>query len=349
MRPNEQSPSTTRAVLRQKLRIIERGVIIRGTVVGFVSGGAAAAGVYLAEQAHQSIAAHLQWTDITVFYCLSIGFATLITLMEILFLYIDGVKACAKMSVIAQNHVFMNTKNILSLNRALVRAGLELPSLREPLYGIDPMINRSPSRVFLFSLFYKLKVSVSNAILKFALKRIFPKLAGRTFGRSLIEVVSAPVFAVWNFFLCRLIMKQARIRTLGPLLIQDAIHAFWPHGIERATDEELCFAFSALKEAVVLSGFFHFNHILFAERILHAAGDTPLQAKPLKSFLEDLVPQKQGHRLNFITLLLLADGKRPNVKEKWLRHLYQKASLKCAPPALGPFYQMICEGEAITL
>ena len=335
--------------MRQKLCSIERGVTFRGAIAGFLSGSATAASVYLAEINHHKIAAKFEWSDAFAFFLISIVLTLIVTLIEILFLYVDGVKACATMSRLAQNNIFMKTENINALNLTLVQAGLDIPNSTTPLYGIDPLVNRSPLRMLIFSFFYKTKVSASNAILKFAIKRFFPKLAGRAFGRSLIEIISAPVFAVWNFFLCRHIMKQARIRTLGPLLTDAIVDAFWTRGISHATEEEIIFVFAALKETVILCGYFHFNHILLVQKISPLVDTTKANNRSLHEILKTIPEEKQSHYLNLIALLLVIDGKRSKSKKAFLVALHQKLGFECCMPDFYRFEQMVCEGEPVIL
>ena len=339
----------TRADLRARFSDLERGVITRGTLAGLFSGLAATGSVFAAETMHQSLSQVFNCSENTAFYCIALGLTTITTCLEILFLYIDGIKACARMSQIAQNEVFLMTETISALNQALVRAGLELASSKKPFYGIDPLINRSPIQLLLFSLAYKLKVTATNAILKFTVRRFFPKLTGRTLGRSIIEMVSIPVFALWNFYLCRRIMKQARVRTLGPLMVEDTFDAFTTQEQTQISEGHYHIMYAALREVVICCGAFHFNHVLFAQRLMTQTKPQESSSLELTSILQAQSLQSQETYLNLIALLLVSDGTLSRRKIKWFAKLQRNLAEQAPKVSLQTWHKTVCEGLPISL
>ena len=265
--PATQDPPLGRAEFATQMRPIERGVIWRGGLAGFLSGLAAAGSVYLAQKYSPGLAHHLQLSETLVFYGVSVGLTTGATLFEIAFLYTDAVKGCAAMSRLAQTQLSLERDVLPFLNQNLVRAGLELPNRHQPLYGIDPLTEQSRLRLALFALAYKLK-SPPPTCGQRILRRFFPRLAGRTFGHTVIELASAPVFTVWNIILCRRIMRQARVRALGPALVDDLVQAFFSAGLAEATVADKRALYAAIKVTVILSGTFHCNLILLASLVV---------------------------------------------------------------------------------
>jgi hypothetical protein len=94
----------------------------------------------------------------------------------------------------------------------MARAALELPNPTDELFGVNPQREASKLGLLFASLVYKAKVSVSNFLAKMLVRRIL----GRALVRAWLPFVAVPITAAWNGVVCWLILREARIRAMGP-------------------------------------------------------------------------------------------------------------------------------------
>jgi hypothetical protein len=205
---------------REALRRIERGAIVRAAIAGGVStliAGAVEIGVALPMLGPRPRLASL--SDQARFYAV-VGVATIVTsVIEILYLYWDGLRAVHQLSHEAGLDLFPDRDDDKALAGAMARAALELPNPTATLFGVDPRREASKLRLFVASIVYKLKVSVTN----FLIKALVRRMLGRAFVRSWLPFVAVPITAAWNAYICRLIMREARIRAMGPSAAREMI------------------------------------------------------------------------------------------------------------------------------
>jgi hypothetical protein len=211
---------------RRALRRVERGAIVRAAVAGAISTIVAAAcevGIAMplfGRAAHVSLGAQMRYYAV-------VGVATILTsIVEIGYLYWDGLRAVHLLSHEAGLDLFPDQDDGKALAGAMARAALELPNPTATLFGVNPHREASRFRLVVASLAYKLKISVSNFLLKALVRRAL----GRAFVRSWLPFVAVPITAAWNGFVCWLIMREARIRAMGPSAAREMIeHTFSQH------------------------------------------------------------------------------------------------------------------------
>jgi len=95
---------------------------------------------------------------------------------------------------------------------ALARAALELPNPPQNPFGIDPYREISKWRLVLATIFYKLKISLTNFILRIVVRRI----GGRTIIKAYLTFTDVFVTGAWDAWVAWRMVRQARIRALGP-------------------------------------------------------------------------------------------------------------------------------------
>lgn len=205
---------------RAALRRTERGAILRAAIAGAISAliaGAVEVGVALpmlgAHPRHASISQQ------TRFYAI-VAAATIVTsAIEILYVYWTGLRAVHQLSCDAGLELFPDHDEDKALAGAMARAALELPNPTVSLFGIDPRREASRLRLFVASIVYKAKVSVTNFVFKTFVRRML----GRAFVRSWLPFVAVPITALWNAYICQLVMREARIRAMGPSAAREMI------------------------------------------------------------------------------------------------------------------------------
>jgi hypothetical protein len=177
------------------LRRIERGAILRGALAGALS-------------ALVSAAAEMR-ASTTTFVLITVAAAAL----ELTFLYWDALRTVHRMArAVGLEPVPPGQPQPGRLAPALVRAALELPSPPDSLLGVDPHRRASRLTLLAASVLYKLKIGLTNFLLRAVLRR----LLGRSVVRTYLPLVAVPVTALWNGLVVWWVLRQARVRLLGP-------------------------------------------------------------------------------------------------------------------------------------
>ena len=149
---------------------------------------------------------------------------------------------------------------------ALARAALELPNPPHRTFGVDPRRESIRWRVALAAMLYKAKIALTTFLIKVTLRG----LLGRVMGRALFELVTIPVTAVWNAVVCFMVVREARLRTMGPSaaieLVGFALADWTPSPAGRAA------AFRSVASAVVRTQDFHPNHLALLRVLVERLG-----------------------------------------------------------------------------
>jgi hypothetical protein len=151
-------------------------------------------------------------------FWLTFGLASLVAaVLEIAYLYWDALRAVRKLADVTGLTVGEEEDDEVAL--ALARAALELPSPPHPTMGVDPRREATRLELALASFVYKLKITVTNFLFKAVLRRAL----GRAVTRALLAFTAIPVNAVWNITVCWLVLREARIRVMGPTAAEEIV------------------------------------------------------------------------------------------------------------------------------
>jgi hypothetical protein len=193
---------------RRALRRIQQFAVLRAALVG---GGAAAV---------------VGWFDAfvldpnqTIEYWIALGILTGVSaVLEIGFLYWDALRSVHDLSHAAGLDLFATkSEERQAIAGALARAALELPNPHEPVFGVNPRREVGKLRLVLVSLLYKAKVGATNFVIKALIRRAM----GRAIVRGVLSFVAVPVTAAWNAAVAWKVLREARIRVLGPSAIEE--------------------------------------------------------------------------------------------------------------------------------
>ena len=152
-------------------------------------------------------------------YWFSIGILTGITaVLEIGYLYWDALRSVHDLAHAAGLDLFASeTVEKQAVAAALARAALELPNPPERVFGVNPRREVGKIRLILISLLYKAKVGATNFVIKALIRRAM----GRALIRGVLSFVAVPVTAAWNAAVCWKVLREARIRVLGPSAVEE--------------------------------------------------------------------------------------------------------------------------------
>lgn len=216
---------------RTALRRIQRVAVVRAAVAGALSTIVAAIAEVLAQPLLGEHPSEASTTMQVQFYAIVFGVTVVASVVEILFLYWDGLRSVHELAGAAGLDLFPEEAESKVVAAAMARAALELPTPNAAAqsFGVNPWREASRPRLLVASVVYKLKVSVTN----FAIKALVRRMLGRAFVRAWLPFVAVPITALWNAWVCWLIMREARIVAMGPSAARELV------GVVLASDDAL--------------------------------------------------------------------------------------------------------------
>jgi hypothetical protein len=295
------------AAEQAQLRRIEWGAVARSALAGVLSSLVAAAAetwadTYLVPGQADGLLGHGRYWGFVL------GVAIVASVVEILFLYRDALASVQRMATSAGLSLADvrpgDTSWFIALS--LVRAALELPSPPERLLGIDPHRESSRLRFILASLLYKAKIALTTVLLKVLLRRML----SRTLLRWVLPFVGVPVTALWNALVTYRIMREARLRAMGPSSAQEiCAHAFATQSARELGPMLL----RAVASCVVRTGTLHPNlrHLLLEihARLGNAAPPDLDDTARFLRLLKELPPEQGDRVLEMLCLAAIIDGR----------------------------------------
>lgn len=289
-----------------ELRRLERGVVARAALAGGLSALVSALADRWAESTFGADGGGFVY--LARYWGVVGGVTAVATVLEILFLYRDSLEGVHRLSRAAGLTIFdddgraAGTSGGMLVASALARAALELPNPLETSYRIDPHREVSRVRLVLATLLYKAKVGLTSFLLKLLLRRLVSRAAVRVW----LVFVSVPVSAVWNAIVAFRVIREARVRAMGP---SAALHL---SGRLFATSSALSAAgrtaaWRAVGASVVSSFDLHPNHHALLDAVGQRLGDPgELDLGDRRAFLADLGALPEDEQRLAVSLLGVA-------------------------------------------
>lgn len=306
---------------RRELRLIERCAVARAGIAGALSAGATALVTMQVFELEQTNAVrYWQWVG---------GASALTALFEVAYLYWDSLRAVRQMAKSSGVTLYAGETLDQGVALSLARAALELPSPRDNPLGVDPHREARRWQLLVASLLYKAKIALSTFLLKALLRRVLGRLAAR----AALEFVAVPVTAAWNMVVCYRVLREARIRAMGPSLAKDL--ATWIIGSEPGLADSAEFSRLvawALGTSIVKNHRVHPNWVALIAHLrlpgqLHGDfGDCP---RFLATFKSASVSHQRA-ALRALVAAALLDGRLSSLERQWLEVVFTVAGL--APP-----------------
>ena len=203
---------------RKQMRQVERASAWRLAFAGAISAGLSVLAFYLASPILER-SPDPDLKTMLEFYFWVGGVTLIATGIEIFYIYIESIRASEKLATIAGVNIFPDGSPESATAYILVRAALELPNPPATDLGLDHKKETSKWIILLATLIYKIKVFASNIIARLILRR----LLGRVVARVWLELIAIPITAAWNYAVARVVLKEARVRTLGPSLAREFV------------------------------------------------------------------------------------------------------------------------------
>ncbi len=302
---------------RKTLMRIQRNSIIRQSFAGAVSALISVLIGFWIWPYPGELDHSLTWEEQLWYYGWLYGLSFFVTAIEIAYLYYDSLRSVHRLANVAGLDLFPADEEEQGVALSLVRAALELPNPPDNLERVDPRKEIKKWQVFVAAMIYKLKATATN----FFLKAVARRIAGRSGLRAAMEFLAVPVFAFWNGLIAYWVLRQARVRAMGPSAVEEFSQLIYTD-VDKYSKAAQLAAFRAIGAAIVRTVDLHPNLIALMKstyRYLGDPGEVELDSSPL--FLESLGPipdNEQDFALKVFVLASIIDGKLARREKKLL-------------------------------
>ena len=311
----------------RELRRLEHGAIIRAGLAGALSGLAAAMGALVVDHidalGETSVTRFIQnYPEVFITII-----AILATIVEVSYLYVLGVRTIHELSEKTEKTRLAAIQD-QSWEFDLTRLALEIPFSTNPVFGIDPMREASPLKTLMISLAYKAKISISSFVAKALVKRVL----GRSAARSIIELATVPIFAVWNALIFAWVLRKVRMVLIGPRLIRELALLAFPNSDYTPDDGFQASMATALGVLIVQKGELHPNAARLLDYLVQSfglkAGQFSDKREVLYEQISRLDPQDQLRLFRSCLLVAVLDGNYKKREENILADIATKLNLE---------------------
>lgn len=226
---------------------------------------------------------------------------------------------CVHEVAVATGFLDHKSKRIPEKRNLLLDIGLEKKNRQVLTYGIDPLHGLNRSALVFWNLMFMLKATLTNMFSRFLIQRVM----GRYVIRAVQDLAGIPIFAFWNAYATRTILKEARVIIMGQNLIEELMNKM------RISDENIIEERALLSDTMqfvaVSKRDFHQNHYVLTRNLFEHFGiDERKGAWHEEAFLEKLRKAGKSQREKCILLILMGlilDGKISSREKKRIRKL----------------------------
>lgn len=320
---------------QRELKRIARWTVFRAGLIGGLSAMTAAIAAVYAER---------WFADDKVQYWLLFGGVSILSAMlEVGFLYFDALRAVHRISSVCDVELFPENEERSRMAGVMVRAAMELPNPPDRDPYVNPFRRASKLRVLTGVLLYKGKILVTNALAKVVVRKVFVRGAARAW----LEFVAVPVTAIWNAVVCFWVLRQARIRAIGPSALMQVL----PGLLARVDGKEAEAAQRAVGCCVLASRDLHPNHVVMLEMMrqqsgLHVSEKADDHAEFLNN-LQDLNERDRGVVLDFYVLAIVVDGRISRGEKRLLEDALMIHGVEPVPGRLKQVQKSFRKGHGV--
>jgi hypothetical protein len=331
---------------RRGLRRVVRGAVLRAAVAGVLNALVTGFGALYATRFLGPRPEHPTPSELLSYWSVFGALAAVFAVAEIAYLYWDALNAVRELSAVAGLELGANENGDVA--RSLARAALELPNPVNASLGVDPAREASKLQLGVASLVYKLKISASNFVFKALVTRAF----GRVLARSLLAFTAIPINAAWNALVCWAVLREARIRVMGPSAAVELMDAAFEVEAQPSA-ALLSVVHQALGSAVVRTSEFHPNHValMLTFRARFGAPGHGLVLDEPERFLAALAALTTPERriaLRMLAIAAVLDGRLVNKEKKLLSRAYARAALEPRLDRVEALRSAFVAGDAVT-
>ncbi|MCH9682559.1 MAG: hypothetical protein K0V04_14070 [Deltaproteobacteria bacterium] len=332
-----------RALLR-----IQWGLVGKSALLGALSGLVCALAELWAD-ANLAPAPDAGWRGALGYWAFLGSIIGVASIVEVLLLYVESLRAVQAIARTTGTRLFVSageTEPASPMSAALVRAALELPNPPPEGYAIDPLREVSRWRALAVGLLYKAKIGLTSFLLKLIIRRAL----GRAALRMWLVFVGVPVTAFWNGLVAYIVIREARLRAIGPSAARRFCDLLdYDEGEARTARTALIWR--AVAATVVRTHELHPNVEAFMAALREDIGAPPTEKlDDTALFLEQLAAapvQDQRQALRALAVAAVLDGKTSGDERKLVRQVADVTGLAMPPRALARLRRRFVGGKVL--
>lgn len=184
-------------------------------------------------------------------------YSLVLVILEIAYLTYNNIQTVKKISHACNYPNF--TDPFFEMNvRSLIAVGLEKKVKEQSKIGINPFAGLSKWQVLMFTVLNLAKAAMTN----FLFKLIFKRALGRYAIRILVDLAGIPVYAFWNAYAARFVVKECRVRIMANPIIKDFAVALKED--QKDNPEFIQELYYMLDFVAITKRKFHANHYMLA-------------------------------------------------------------------------------------
>ncbi len=271
-----------------------------------------------------------------------LAWSVLLVVIEILLLTFLNIWVVHEIAVATGFLSYQNKKDKRDL---LINIGLEKKNKEITHYGIDPLQGMNRKALMIWNLLFILKATLSNFLFKFFIQRVL----GRYALQAVQDFAGIPIFALWNAFGAKVILKEARVIIMGQNLIEnvcDRIKANQP-----ATPQFKNLLYETLQYIAISKRDFHQNHFVLTKNLFELYGlqikqDRFTESEYYTSLKVADKEQKEACQL-LIILGFLLDGKLSWREQLQINELKKDGLLNVDGATIKKYQKDFLEGRGV--
>jgi hypothetical protein len=312
-------------VERAGLRRVARGAVARAVIAGVANAVLTGLGDLFAQHLSGPFPEHPTFSERATYWSVFGSAAVVFAVLEVAYLGWDGLRSVTRLSAVAGLELSGPENKEVAL--ALARAALELPNPPEAVIGVNPHREASRAQLIFASAVYKLKITVTNFVFKQVILHVLPRLATR----YLLAFTAVPINGLWNGLVCWSVLREARIRVMGPSAALEMLDAVLEN--EPPPSSALVATMHrAVASAIVRTRELHPNHVAIVRAVRQRLGEPPagIELDDSDAFLKQLPGLAAAERRVVIRVLAVAaiiDGRLVRAERRLLEEAYAAAEI----------------------
>jgi hypothetical protein len=313
---------------RRGLRRIQQGAVVRAAVAGAINAVLTGLAELYAARFLGHRPEHATLMQTVHYWGVFVVLAAIFAIAEIAYLYWDALRSVRMLSLVAGLELHRHENE--GVASALARAALELPNPPDATLGVDPQREANKLQLAFASAVYKLKISVTN----FVFRALVTRASGRAAARGFLAFTAVPINALWNALVCYSVLREARIRVMGPSAASEMLEAAVGEGEPSAALVRVMH--QALGSAVVRTRELHPNHAalirVFRDRFGSPGREVPQDdSRRFLAALRELEPSDRPAAVRVLVAAAVLDGRLVRAERRLLTEAYAAAGV---PPRL---------------
>ncbi len=271
-------------------------------------------------------------------------YSALLVAVEIVFLAFLNIW-CAHQVAVATGFLNHGNKDADDKRNLLLDIGLEKKDKRVLTYGIDPLLGLNRKWLLLWNLFFILKATLTNILFRFLVQRVL----GRQLIKAAQDFIGIPIFAFWNAFGTRTILRETRVVIMGQNLIEEFLSRVEKDGRWKSGDRGLIS--DTLQFIAVSKRDFHQNHYLLTRNLFELMGMSSREGEWREDgFLHRLQaadPEDRRRALNLILLGFILDGRISRREKRRIRSLHGTGLIPFDAEKMESFARDFLDGRGV--